>query len=184
MGLDLNMKINLTPEMRQLAVRIGLGALLLVGAAWVLVGMPLLEERRLDADIAATRGKLERQQKLMPALTNMRAEETNATLSALAAPKPEPLPRAQAYQLTDQLQHMAAANGLEPLDVTLNTATMAQDPDSIQAQGVFSGQMDGIRGMLLDLCRMPSLARLERVEIRAADDRLEMMVLLRVALGN
>jgi hypothetical protein len=184
MALQLNMKISLSPEMRQLAMRIGLGALVLALAAYVLVGMPLLEERRLIREIDAAKAKLARQQKLMPAIASLNTDARNATLTGLAAPKQEPAPRAQAYLLTEQLQHMGTAAGLEPLDVSLNTATMNQDPDSIQAQGVFAGQIDGVRALLLEISRMPSLSRIERVEIRAVDGRLEMMVLLRVALGN
>ncbi|OIO00505.1 MAG: hypothetical protein AUJ49_09825 [Desulfovibrionaceae bacterium CG1_02_65_16] len=179
----LNMQLQLTPALRHLLARLGLGALLLALAAYVLVGMPILEGRQLDRDIAATRLRLERQQKILPALASLGAAD-NATLKLLCAPKLEPLPRAQAYQLTEQLTHMATAANLETLDATLSTATLAQDPDTIQAQGVFAGQVEGVRAMLLDIARMPSLARVERVELRAVDDRLEMMVQLRVALGG
>jgi len=180
-GLNLDMK--LTPELRQLAARAGLGLALLAVAAYVLLGLPLLEGRKLDRDIVTANQRLLRQQKIMPALASLNAGG-NATLEALSAPKAEPVPRAQAYQLTEQLTHMATASGLETLDATLNTSTLAQDPDSILAQGVFAGQVEGVRTMLLAIARMPSLSRIERVEIRAVDDRLEMMVQLRVALGN
>jgi hypothetical protein len=120
----------------------------------------------------------------MPALASLKQNANNPALEELLPPKAEPVPRAQAYLITEQLGHMAMAVGLEPLDVTLNVASMAQEPDSIQAQGVFSGQLDGVRAFLLALNRMPSLSRLEKVEIRAVDGRLEMMVQLRVVLGG
>jgi len=184
MALKLDMNITLTPEMRQLAIRIGAGLAVLLLTAYALVGMPFFEGHKLDTDIAQEKARLERQQKLMPAIASLTSGAGNATLTDFAAPKAEPLPRAQAYLLTEQLSHMGTAAGLEPLDVTLNTSTMAQDPDTIQAQGVFSGQIDGVRAMLVAISRMPSLSRLERVEIRAVDGRLEMMVQMRVALGN
>ncbi|MDR3641061.1 MAG: hypothetical protein P4L39_07040 [Humidesulfovibrio sp.] len=184
MALRLDMPVTLSPEMRQLAMRIGLGALVVLLTAYVLVGMPLLEGRKLDASITETKLQLDGQQKLLPTIASISAGASNATLTAMEAPKPVPVPRAQAYLMTDQLKNMATAVGLETLDVTLNTAGMAQDPDTIQAQGMFSGQNDGVRAFLIELARLPSLARVERVEIRAVDGHLEMMVLLRIALGG
>ncbi|MBA4358439.1 MAG: hypothetical protein C0405_12030, partial [Desulfovibrio sp.] len=70
------------------------------------------------------------------------------------------------------------------LEVTLNPASMGQDPSSIQAQGVFSGQIDAVREFLMGIARMPSLARIERVELRAADGRLELFLQLRIALAS
>lgn len=184
MALRLDTRINVTPEMRQVALRVGLCALILLAAAYVLVIMPVLEARKLDAEIAAAQLQMERRQALMPALSSLTAGASNATIEELVPAKREPIPRAQAYLITEQLAHMATAVGMEPLDITLNTASMAEDASSIQAQGVFTGQMDPARALLLNICRMPSLSRLERVEIRAVDKRLEMMVLMRVALGN
>lgn len=184
MALKLDMPIALTAGTRQLAARIGIGALLLIAAAYVLVVMPLLEGRRLDAEIASEKARMERQQAFMPTVANLASGAQNATLVELAPAKLEPVPRAQAYLVTEQLAHMATAAGLEPLDVSLTPASMAQDPNSIQAQGVFSGQMEGQRSLLLAICRMPSLSRLEKVEIRAVDGRLEMMVQMRIALGG
>lgn len=184
MALALNMDIKLSPELRQLALRLGIGAVLLAAAIYLIAVMPLLEGRKLDQEILAEKAKIERQQKLMPTLASLSLGAGNATLEELLPPKAEPVPRSQAYLVTDQLSHMATAVGLEPLDVTLNAASMAQDPDTIQAQGVFSGQIDGVRAFLLALNRMPSLSRLEKVEIRAVDGRLEMMVQLRIALGG
>ncbi len=182
MTLNLSKEIKLSPRMRQLAARFGLGALLLAVAAYVLVAMPWVEGRRLDRQLAQARQDLERRERIMPVLAGLNAAD-NDTIDALAAPKSRPLPRAQAYQLSEQLTRMATAAGLETLQATLNTATLAQEPDTIQAQGVFAGEVGGVRAMLKAIARMPSLARVERVEIRAVDDRLEMMVLLRVALG-
>lgn len=183
MAPRLNMELKLPPRLRQWAGRIGLGALLLAVVAYMLVGLPWREGRRLDRELAQDRQSLAHRQKIMPVLATLDARD-NATIDALAIPKPRPVPRAQAYQLTEQLTQMATAAGLETLEATLNTATLAQEPDTIQAQGVFAGQVDGVRAMLLSIARMPSLARIERVEIRAVDDRLEMMVLMRVALGG
>lgn len=184
MALALNMDIKLTPELRQLGARVGIGAALLVAAVYLLAVMPLLEGRRLDREIAEQKATLERQQKLMPTLANLSLNADNATLEALLPPKAEPVPRAQAYLITEQLGHMATAVGLETLDVTLDPASMAADPDTIQVQGVFNGEMEAVRSFLLDLNKLPSLAQMDKVEIRAVDGRLEMMVQLRIALGG
>lgn len=184
MALKLDMPIALTAETRQMALRIGIGALLLAAAAYVLVVMPLLAGRKLDAEIASEKARLERQQAFLPTMSSLASGTQNATLAELVPARQEPVPRAQAYLLTEQLAHMATAAGLEPLDVSLSPASMAQDPNTIQAQGVFSGQMDGQRSLLLAICRMPSLSRLEKVEMRAVDGRLEMMVQMRIALGG
>jgi len=184
MALALNMDIKLTPELRQLGVRVGLGAALLVAAVYLLAVMPLLEGRGLDREIAEQKARIERQQKLMPTLASLGLNADNATLDGLLPPKAEPAPRAQAYLITEQLAHMATAVGLEALDVNLDPASMAADPNSIQVQGVFSGDLEGVRGFLMDLNQLPSLEQMDKVEIRAVDGRLEMLVLLRIALGG
>jgi hypothetical protein len=104
-------------------------------------------------------------------------------VEALLPLKAEPIARAEAYLVTEQLGHMARAVGLEPLDVSLDASSMAQDPGSIQAQGVFSGELAQARAFLVELGRMASLSRVEKVELRAVDGRIEMFVQLRVALG-
>lgn len=184
MALRLDMNLTLTPELRQLALRLGIGLALMCLAAYALVGLPYLAGRKLDQELAEQKARLERHQKLMPAVLSITASAQNATIASLVAPKAEPTPRAQAYLLTEQLAHMATAAGLEPLDVTLNPATMAQDPNTIQAQGVFSGQLEGVRSFLLAVSRMPSLSRMERVEIRAVEGRLEMMLQVRIAISG
>jgi hypothetical protein len=184
MALKLDLNITLTREQRQLVGRCALAGGLLLLAAYALVVKPVMDGHRLDKDIARAQATLAQRQKLLPVVAGMNADAGNATLTALMAPAREPLPRAQAYQVTEQLGHMATANGLEPLEVSLNTATMAEDPDSIQVQGMFSGQAEGVYALLMEIGRMKCLARMERVEIRAVDGRLEMMVLLRVALAN
>jgi len=184
MAFALSTDFKLTPELRQLGVRVGLGAALLAVAVYLLAVMPLLEGRKLDQEIAAQKATLERQQKLMPALASLSLNADNATLDAFLPPKAEPAPRAQAYLITEQLVHMATAVGLEALDVNLDPASMAADPSSIQVQGVFSGELEGVRSFLMDLNHLPSLARMDKVEIRAVDGRLEMLVQLRIALGG
>jgi len=184
MALMLDMNLSLPPEMRPLATRLGVGLLLLVVVAYVLIVMPLREGKRLDEELVASRERIERQQALLPALTSIAASSQNASLAAVMPPKLEPVPRTRVYLMPEEIAHMARAVGLEPVEVTLNPASMAQDPNSIQAQGIFSGQMEAVRGMLMSLGRMPSLARMERVEIRAVDGRLEMLVQLRIALSN
>lgn len=183
MALSLNMELKLTPELRQLGLRVGIGLVLLAAVVYLLAVMPLLEGRRLDREIAEQQAKLERQQRLMPTLASLGRDAQNATLEALLPPKAEPMPRAQAYLVTEQLGHMAVAVGLEVLDVSLDPASMAADPDSIQVQGVFAGELEGVRAFLLDLNQLASLSRVEKVELRAVDGRLEMMVQLRIALG-
>lgn len=184
MALSLNTPLRLPQSARPLAWRIGIGALLLAAAVYALVVMPLLDARRLDQDISQEQARLERRKTLMPAIANLGPGSQNATLADLVPAKQEPMPRAQAYLVTEQLAHMATAAGLQALDVSLNPASMALDPSSIQAQGAFSGQLPGMRTFLLDICRMPSLSRLEKVEIRAVDGRLEMLLQLRIALGG
>jgi len=182
--LLLDKKLVLSPEMRTLALRVGLGALVLLAALYALVLMPLHESTRLEADIADTRERTQRQQALMPAWSSIAALSQNASLGAVSVPRLEPVPRTRVYLMPEQIAHMARALGVEPLEVTLNPASLGQDSTSIQASGVFSGQMDGVRALLMDIGRAPWLARLERVELRAADGRLEVFLQLRIALAN
>lgn len=184
MALGLNSRLNLTPEMRQLAIRLGLVALVLAAAAYVLVAMPFFQGRRLDAQIARERMLIDRQQKLMPAMASLSGSQQNATLGMLLPPKAVPTPRAQAYLVTEQIGQIAVGAGMEPLDVSLNMGSLAQTPNQLQVQGVFSGQLDGARTLLQELNRMPSLSRIEKIEVRAVDGRLEMMVQMRIALGD
>ena len=180
----LGKKLELTPELRALALRVGLGVVLLAIAGYVLLYMSARQHDRLTGELVSVREQIRRQQVLMPAWASIAATSHNATLNAVSLPAPEPVPRTRVYLMPEQLAHMARALGVEPLEVTLNPASMGQDPSSIQVQGVFSGSVEGVRELLMDVARMPSLARLERVELRAADGRVEMLLQLRIALAN
>ncbi len=176
--------VTLTPELRTLALRVGLGLLLLAVAGYVLVFMSVGEHARINLKITDVREQIRRQQVLLPAWASIAAMSHNASLDAVALPKAEPALRTRVYLMPEQLAHMARAVGVEPLEVTLNPASLGQDPTSIQAQGVFSGTLEGVRELLMSVARMPSLARLERVELRAADGRVELFLQLRIALAN
>ncbi|MHC1700205.1 MAG: hypothetical protein AB9900_04380 [Humidesulfovibrio sp.] len=180
----LNKTLALTPELRALAVRVGLGLLVLVVAGYILVFMSARQHARLTGELADIEERTRRQQALLPAWASIAALNQNASLGALSLPEPEPVPRTRVYLMPERLEHMARAVGVEPLEVTLNPASMGQDPSSIQAQGIFSGQLEGVRELLMSVARMPSLARLERVELRAVDGRLELFLQLRIALAN
>ena len=180
----LGKKLELTPEMRSLGMRLGLGVVLLAIAGYVLVFMSVRQHEGLATELGNVRDQIQRQQALMPAWASMSALSRNATLEAVSLPPPEPVQRTRVYLMPEQLAHMARAVGVEPLEVTLNPSSLGQDPSSIQAQGVFSGTLEGVRELLMGVARMPSLARLERVELRAADGRVEMLLQLRIALAN
>jgi len=180
----LNKKLALTPELRTLGLRIGLGLLLLAVAGYVLVYMSLRQGERLASQAAEVRERIQRQQLLMPTWANIAAMSHNASLGPVSVPPAEPVPRTRVYLMPEQLEHMARAVGVEPLEVTLNPSSLGQDPTSIQVQGVFSGSLDGVRELLMGIGRMPSLARMERVELRATDGRLELFIQLRIALAN
>jgi len=184
MAFSLKMDITITPELRQLGVRIGIGALLLAAAAYVLVAMPVMQGHRLDAEIAAAKANLTRQQSLAPALASLAQGAQNASLATLLPPKSDPVPRTRVYLMPEEIGHMAKALGVEPLDVALDAGSLAQDPDAIRLTGVFSGQFEGCRSLLMQLGGLPSLARMERVEMRAVDGHIEMLVQLRIALTN
>lgn len=184
--MDLNMDVKqlLTPEVRALAVRVGLGLLLLLVAVYALVLHPMRARLNLETELAGVNERITRQQALMPAWLSISGAGQNATQGVASVPKAEPVPRTRVYLMPEQMAHMARAVGVEPLEVTLNPGSLAQDPSSIQAQGVFSGSVEGIRELLLSVARMPSLARMERVELRAADGRLELLLQVRIALAN
>lgn len=184
MDLNMDLKRAFGPEGRALAVRVGLGLLLLAAAAYVLVGLSLREHTRLTSELADVAERTRRQQELMPTWASIAGLSQNASLGAINVPKAEPVPRTRVYLMPEQISHMAQAVGLESLEVTLNPASLGQDPSSIQIQGVFSGQLDAVREFLMGVARMPSLARIERVELRAADGRLELFLQLRIALAN
>jgi hypothetical protein len=180
----LSKKLELTPQMKTLGVR-ALGGVALLGVAlYVLVFMGLRQNTRLAAEVEDARGQIRRQQALLPAWASIAAQSHNASLEQLMLPAAEPVPRTRVYLVPEQLSHMARAIGVEPLDVTLNPASMGQDPTSIQVQGMFSGSLDGMRELLMSFSRLPSLARLERVELRAVDGRLELFVQMRIALAS
>ncbi len=180
----LDKKLALSPELRPLALRVGLGLLVLAVAAYILVFVTVQEHERLEAEVVETRERAQRQMALLPAWSSIAALNQNASLGAVTVPRPEPVPRTRVYLMPEQIAHMARALGVEPLEVTLNPASLGQDPTSIQASGVFSGQMEGVRALLMDIGRAPWLARLERVELRAADGRLELFLQLRIALAD
>jgi len=184
MGLDMNLKLELTPAMRQLALRVGGGLVLLSVVLYLAVGMPLREGQKLTEQIAQTRARTERQQQIMPVWGTLSSFSDNATLMALLPQAPQPIARSSVYTMPEQLSQTARALGVEPIDVALNPASLAQDPGTIQLTGVFAGPLDSVRGFLTVVATMPSLAGLDKMEVRAVDGHLELYLQLRFALTN
>ena len=183
--MDLNQLMQkVTPEMRQLAARFALGGVLLLVVVYLAVGMPILESRRLSKEIVQARQMLERQKQLAPTWGMISQFSQNATIAALLPPALKPMARSSVYTLPEQLSQTARAMGLEPLEVALNPASLAQDPGTIQLTGVFSGQLEGVRGFLSVVVAMPSLSSLDKMEVRAVDGHLELFLQLRIALTN
>ncbi len=184
MDLKLDLKLALTPELRQMGLRAALGAALLVLVVFLALVMPLREGRRLEAETAQTRERTKRQQALLPAWATLSQFAQNATIAALLPPATVPAERARVYTVPDELSQMARALGVEPVDVTLNPASLAQNPNAIEVNGIFAGQIEGLRGLLGALAGLPSLAGVDKAEIRAVDGHLELYIQLRIALGG
>lgn len=184
MALRLDMKLELTPELKQVGARAALGVALLAAVVFLAVVMPLAEGRRLTLETAETRERVKRQQKLLPTWASLSQFSSNATVAALLPPAKKPVERARAYAVPDDIAQMARAYGVDPVDVTLNPASLAKSPDAIEVNGVFAGPIDGLRGLLGGLAGMPWLEGVDKVELRSVDGHLEMYIQLRVALGG
>lgn len=184
MALKLDMKLELTPELRQVGARAALGAALLAAVVFLAVVMPLGEGRRLERETAETRERTKRQQALLPAWSTLSQFSSNATVGALLPPAKKPVERARAYAVPDDIAQMARALGADPVDVTLNPASLTKSPDAIEVNGVFAGPFDALRGLLGAFAAMPSLEAMDKVELRSVDGHLEMYIQMRVALGG
>ncbi|NCU21654.1 hypothetical protein EOM89_13300, partial [Candidatus Falkowbacteria bacterium] len=155
MALSLKMELKLTPELRQLGIRVAVGALLLAAAAYVIIALPVMQGRKLDAEIATAKADLARQQSLVPALASLNQDAQNASIAALMPPKSAPVPRTRVYLMPEQINRLAKSLGVEPLDVGLDPGSLAQDPNAIRLNGVFSGPTGGCRGLLMELGALP-----------------------------
>lgn len=184
MALKLDMKLELTPELKHLGARAGLGAALLAAVLVLSVLMPLSEGRRLTRELDEARERTRRQQSLLPVWANLSRFSSNATVGALLPPAKKPVERVRAYAVPDDVGQMARALGVDPVDVTLNPASLTKTPDAIELNGVFAGSFEGLQGLLGALAAMPSLAAMDKVELRSVDGHLEMYVQMRVALGG
>lgn len=184
MDLKLDMKLELTPELRQLGARLALGAALLGVVIFLAVVMPLNEGRRLERETVETREQTKRQQALLPVWSSLSQFTSNATVAALLPPPKKPVERAKAYAVPDDIAQMARALGVDPVDVTLNPGSLAKTPNAIELNAVFAGPFDGLRGLLGALAAMPSLEALDKIELRSVDGHLELYIQMRVALGG
>jgi hypothetical protein len=66
--------------------------------------------------------------------------------------------------------------------MTLDVNSVLLDRSRVMLQGVFSGQLAQFRLFYLELQSLPSLNRVERVEVRAVPEGLEFFVQMRFAL--
>ena len=184
MALKLDMKLELTPELKQLGARAALGAALLAAVVVLAVVMPLAEGRGLTRETAETRELTKRQQALLPTWATLHQFSSNSTVGALLPPAKKPVERARAYAVPDDIAQMARALGVDPVDVTLNPASLTKTPDAIELNGVFAGSFEGLRGLLGALAVMPSLEAMDKIELRSVDGHQEMYLQMRVALGG
>lgn len=184
MDLKLNMKLELTPELKHLVARYALGALLLAAVVVLAVVMPVLEGRKLTREAEETRERTKRQMALLPTWASLSQFSSNSTVGALLPPAKKPVERARAYAVPDDISQMARALGVDPVDVTLNPTSLTKTPNAIEVNGVFAGSFEGLHGLLAGLSAMPSLEAMDKMELRSVDGHLELFIQMRVALGS
>ncbi|MES9996015.1 hypothetical protein [Desulfovibrio aminophilus] len=176
------MEWRLKPEDTRLLLK-SLFALVIIGiVAAVLVIPSRARLAELDTAIAGVQEKIARQEAFAPMFVELRlAAEREAGVS-FGFPAHAPLDRQRLQDLPGLVQDKAQAAGLGVLEMTLDVNSVLLDRSRVMLQGVFSGQLAQFRLFYLELQSLPSLNRVERVEVRAVPEGLEFFVQMRFAL--
>lgn len=176
------MKLSVKPEDVRLAVK----AVVLLGLVLVLAAVLILPSRRraaaLQQDLGRVRAEIALQETLAPAYAKLEQAKAQGAADDFGFPARKPLDRQRLQELPGLIQDKAKAAGLEVLELTLDANSVLQDRNKVMIQGVFSGGLSQFRLFFVDLQGMPSLGRVERLEVRAVAGGLEFFLQMRFAL--
>lgn len=174
------------PALRPEDARLALKAAAVLGLVLVLAAALVLPARRraaaLRADLERVRADIARQETLAPAYARLVQAKARDAADGFGFPARQPLDRQKLQDLPGLIQDKAKAAGLEVLELNLDANSVLQDRDKVMIQGVFSGGLSQFRLFFVDLQGMPSLGRVERLEVRAVAGALEFFLQMRFAL--
>lgn len=176
------MDVRLKPEDTRLLIK-ALIALALTGVVAAVLVLPSRSRlKALDEAIAGVQGKISSQEAFAPVFADLRRAADREAGASFGFPARAPLDRQHLQELPGMVQDKAQAAGLGVLEMNLDVNSVLMDRSRVMLQGVFSGQLAQFRLFYLELQSLPSLNRVERVEIRAVPEGLEFFVQMRFAL--
>jgi len=140
-----------------------LGGLLVAFA--LLVFPEMRNVTRVEAQISATKNRIEQQKILYPVYRELLAAFQNATAGSLPRVERKPLPQAELGGVATIIAGMAREQGLDVRSVTPDPGSLASGGGLISVRCILSGGLAGLRDFYLSLGTLPSLTHVERLQV-------------------
>ena len=157
-------RLNRTGSMGRLGYGLILALLVLAGVN--LLG-PILNWRRLDKQLDEGRRRLDELQVLYPVYVELASLDSPAKWPALTLPRPQQLSEGEVAAIPERFMQLAASCQVELGAVSPRVATEAESGRrclSVELQG--TGPYRQLKPLLLGLAQMPTLERIDALEIR------------------
>jgi hypothetical protein len=135
----------------------------------------------LDRDIDNLEERIEEQRILKPVFDSLLTRVKKKNPTALPATKKVKLSRGDISKVSDTLLEMAQRRGLELRDIRTDVNALAEDTGYLQMRLDVTGDLMRFRDFLVDLGSIPSLEKIEEIQIRAIESSREFKLKLWMA---
>lgn len=139
---------------------------------------------KLQQRINSTRYAILEQEMFAPLHARLQKDLSDTLPDNLPLVEPGPLAKGGMNVLPARVADLAAEAGYEALEVTVDPGSLSRRPDHILVRVVVSGPSARFRDFFLSFSSLAFVTHLEKMEMRAVPDGLEVMLQAWVLLGG
>jgi hypothetical protein len=150
----------------------------LVIAIFILVGLVPFQRNltSLNEKIAEAKLRIEDQKTLQPVYRTVKQMAKQQGARSLPFPPLSALPRAQVDQLSSMVEELARKANVAVVSITPVASDLAGNPQSLAMEAFVRGDFFSFRKFLANLGGIPSLERIEEIQIQQSSDSMELKV--------
>lgn len=135
-----------------------------------------------DKKVDAIREKLSEQHVMSPAFAKLVALKNRLPKEDLPVPRLVRIGRKSVFNVHGDIEKAAHASGMEPLDISVDTASVRGGKKEVLLNAVFGGKVDKLRSLYFELAKLPYLVRVTKIDIRPVQDEIEVLFALMIGV--
>lgn len=123
---------------------------------------------RLDGEISSLQAQIEEQKVLSPNYNKFLKMTREDMSGSLPSPPKSKLPQNKIETLPTFFREMARENDLDPVSITMNIKSLANEPGFLVINTLIQGDLLNFRNFLIKLQEVPYIEHMEKISIQGA----------------